>query len=102
MIQILLLEDSALDAELVGERLRRAGVAHESRRVASREEFDRAVREETYDVILADYSLSGFDGMAALEIARERASETPFIFVSATLGEEVAVEALKPAPPITS
>jgi PAS domain S-box-containing protein len=51
--------------------------------------------DQRYDLILADYKLPAFDGLTALEIARDMAPETPFIFVSATLGEEVAIETLK-------
>jgi two-component sensor histidine kinase len=61
----------------------------------TREEFTKAVNESEYDLILADYALPAFDGMSALAIAQERCPDTPFVFVSATLGEEVAVEALK-------
>jgi two-component sensor histidine kinase len=64
-------------------------------RVVSADEFTRAVRDESWDLILADYLLPAFDGLNALEIAREISRATPFVFVSGALGEEVAVEALK-------
>ncbi|WP_194164606.1 sensor histidine kinase [Microvirga thermotolerans] len=94
-LRILLLEDSALDAELVAEILAEAGMTHRITRVVSAQEFLQAVGQEEWDLILADYVLPGFDGLAALAMARERRPQTPFIFVSGALGEEIAVEALK-------
>jgi two-component sensor histidine kinase len=95
MLRILLLEDSALDAELVTEALIDAGLAVSIERVVSADDFTRAVRDKSWDLILADYLLPGFNGLNALEIALEIARATPFVFVSGALGEEVAVEALK-------
>jgi PAS domain S-box-containing protein len=94
-VRILHLEDSALDAELVQAFLLGDGLDCDVVRVWAREEFERALTLDRFDLILADHQLPGFDGEAALDIARVRAPETPFIFVSGTLGEEVAVEALK-------
>jgi len=95
VLRILLLEDSALDAELVTETLADARLPVSVERVVSADEFTRAVRDETWDLILADYLLPAFNGLHALEIARDIARATPFVFVSGALGEEVAVEALK-------
>jgi len=95
VLRILLLEDSALDAELVTEALTSAHLSMTVERVVSEAEFTKAVRERRWGLILADYRLPGFDGLIALEIARDFAPETPFVFVSGALGEEVAVEALK-------
>ncbi|WP_157217539.1 hybrid sensor histidine kinase/response regulator [Flavisphingomonas formosensis] len=94
-IRVLHLEDSAIDAELIGEYLRRAARPCTVERVWSRADFVRALEENRYDLIIADHQLPAFDGEAALAIAREIAPETPFVFVSGTLGEDVAVEALK-------
>lgn len=94
-IEILLLEDSALDADLIGEYLRKDGMPHEIRRVWNRAEFDSALADHRYDLILADYALPSFDGMSALAIARVKRPDIPFIFVSGTLGEEMAVEAMQ-------
>jgi two-component sensor histidine kinase len=93
-IHILLLEDSDLDAELIALHLRRGDVAHAITRVTTREDYVAALSGE-YDLILADYSLPSFDGLSALTIAHERTPETPFIFVSGTLGEEIAIESFK-------
>jgi two-component sensor histidine kinase len=95
VLRILLLEDSALDAELVTEALIDADLPVSIERVVSADEFTRAVRDESWDLILADYLLPAFNGLNALEIAQEIARATPFVFVSGALGEEVAVEALK-------
>ena len=93
-IRILLLEDSDLDAELIALHLRRGDIAHATTRVTTREDYVAALSGE-YDLILADYSLPSFDGLTALTIAHERTPETPFIFVSGTLGEEIAIESFK-------
>lgn len=94
-LKILLLEDSNLDAELVVEHLQATGLIYDVDRAIGRTDFVRAVEMHDYDLILADFVLPGFDGMSALEVARARCPQTPFVFVSGTLGEEIAVEALK-------
>jgi len=94
MIRILMLEDSALDAELIGAQLKRARLAVQSQRVWTREGFVEALEIGDFDVILADHVLPGFDGDTALTLANARRPEVPFIFVSGTLTEELAVQAL--------
>lgn len=94
-IHILHLEDSAADAELVQAMLREEGVACSITRLATREAYQTALGQETFDLILCDFSMPGFDGLSALTLARERCPAVPFIFLSGTIGEEVAVEALK-------
>ncbi len=94
-IAILLLEDSGLDAELMGEHLRRADIAHVLDRVWTESDFVAALDRRRYDLILADYILPSFDGLAALKIARTRVPDIPFILASATLSEEAAIEAMR-------
>jgi signal transduction histidine kinase len=94
-LRILHLEDSDLDAELIEAELENLGHPVEIERVITRDEFAAAAKAGRHDVILADYVLPTFDGVSALGIAREQCPDTPFIFCSGTLGEEVAVEALK-------
>jgi len=94
-LQILLLEDNALDAELTLLNLEEGGIPCAWRRVETRADFVAALAEGGWDVILADFSLPSFDGIAALEITRERCPEIPFLFVSGALGEELAIETLK-------
>ncbi len=94
-IRILMVEDSALDAELITAQLQRAGVAFTAERTWSHDGMREALEQRTFDVILADHVLPGFDGDAALTLACELAPQIPFIFVSGTLTEELAVQALK-------
>ncbi len=94
-VNILNLEDAPNDAELNEATLLEGGIACEIRRVETRQDFLDAIERETFDVILADYSLPSFDGLSALTLARERYPDIPFIFVSGALGEEVAIQALK-------
>ena len=94
-IQLLHLEDSPLDAELVRIRLAKDGLRVAVHRVVGHDDFLEALRSRPFDLILADYSLPGFDGLKALEYAQAHAHDTPFLFVSGVLGEEVAIETLK-------
>ena len=94
-IRVLLTEDVAVDAELEVRELKRAGLRFTHRVVDQEDSFEQALREFAPDVILSDFSMPGFDGMAALALARELAPDTPFVFVSGTIGEEYAIRALK-------
>jgi PAS domain S-box-containing protein len=88
-------DDSAEDAELLTRVLRRAGLEPECRRVDNRADMSAALGEQTWDIVIADYSMPQFSGTAALALLRERDADTPFIFVSGTIGEETAVAALR-------
>ena len=94
-LRILMLEDVASDAELEIHALRRAGMSCEWRRVEAEAEF--AAQLETFNphVIVSDFTLPAFDGLSALELTRGVRPDIPFIFVSGTIGEERAIEALK-------
>jgi diguanylate cyclase (GGDEF)-like protein len=94
-LRVLLVEDSDSDAELTKWRLKSAGYTCNFRRVETEGEMRRALSAETPDLILSDFSLPQFDGMAALAIARAEVPDVPFIFLSGTIGEERAIEALK-------
>lgn len=94
-IRILHLEDNSVDDNLVAAFLEADGLACVIHRVWTRDDFSREIISGEYDLVLADHRLPHFDGDAALEIARDTARDLPFIFVSGTLGEDVAVEALK-------
>ncbi|KAA0121354.1 response regulator [Methylobacterium sp. P1-11] len=94
-LRILHLEDSDLDAELIEAELESLGHPIAIERVMTRDAFARAAVAGRHDLILADYVLPTFDGVSALGIARAQCPDTPFIFCSGTLGEDVAVEALK-------
>lgn len=94
-VRLLLLEDSPRDAELVERELRRAQLQFSISVVDGEEAFRSELENSDPDVILSDYHLPGFDGVLALRIARLIAPSTPFIFVSGSIGEERAVEALR-------
>lgn len=94
-IHILMLEDDSADAELTKFALRKGGLNFSLARVESKEEYIRQLKERPPALILSDYSLPGFNGHKALEIALEECPQTPFIFVTGTMGEEVAIETLK-------
>jgi PAS domain S-box-containing protein len=94
-LQILYLEDDPRDAELVQAALESEDLACHITRVETQPDFIHALKRERLDLILADYTLPSFDGISALKIAKEIRPEVPFIFVTGTLGEEVAIEALK-------
>src|SRR5229473_7635071 len=93
--RILLVEDVADDAELALLELRRTGLHADHRVVDKEKPFVDALREFAPDLILSDFSMPGFDGMAALALTREICPDTSFIFVSGTISEESAVRALK-------
>lgn len=93
-VRILHLENDPADAELIQTRLEIAGLTCQITCVQSRAEFDEALRQGEYDIILADFRLPMCDGMSALRLAQEVHSETPFIFVSGVLGEDAAIEGL--------
>jgi signal transduction histidine kinase len=94
-IHILLLEDDLRDAELTRSALQRGGLHFSMERVDNRKDFLTSLQHHRPSMILSDYSLPGFDGHDALNIAREHSPETPFIFVTGTMGEEVAIDTLK-------
>ena len=94
-LRILLLEDSAADAQLAQDVIEADGLPCDAVRVQTRAEFVSALDDRRLDLILADYSLPSFDGISALKIALGTRPDLPFIFVSGTLGEDVAIEALK-------
>src|SRR5579862_974589 len=94
-LRILMVEDSTADAELAIWRLKQGGYVCAPRRVVTAADMRAALTAELPDIILSDFSLPQFDGIAALAIAREMAPDIPFIFLSGTIGEERAIEALK-------
>jgi CheY-like chemotaxis protein len=94
-LRILLLEDNAPHAELVDHFLRESGLKFQLTRVETRDAFIGQLEQHPPDMILSDYALPSFDGYAALAIAKVKAPNIPFIFVTGTMGEEVAIETLK-------
>lgn len=94
-INILMLEDDQADVELTRHALTSGGLSFSLTPVASRDEFMSQLDQKAPDLLLLDYSVPTFDGLAALETAREKCPQTPAIFVTGTLGEEVVIEMLK-------
>jgi signal transduction histidine kinase/CheY-like chemotaxis protein len=92
-LRILLLEDSAQDAELIQELLEADHFVCDITRVQTRAEFVAALDGGGIDLVLADYKLPSFDGLSALQLTRSARPDLPFIFVSG-FGEEIAIEAL--------
>src|SRR6266540_1481742 len=95
IVQILHLEDNPADAILVEATLRSKGISCQIAKVQTRAEFEAALEQNRFDLIISDFTLPSFDGLSALAIAGRKSPETPFIFVSGTIGEDMAVEALK-------
>ena len=94
-LRILLLEDNPRDVKLSTLCLRRSKVNFELDAAASAEEFERLLRQQSYDVILADFRVPGWNGLEAFRLARGLRKEVPFILVTGTLGDEVAIECIK-------
>jgi PAS domain S-box-containing protein len=94
-IRILIVEDLASDAELIERELRRAGIIFTSQRVATKDAFLTALREFAPEVVLSDYNLPQFSGPEALRLLKKMRSATPFILITGSLTEEVAVECMK-------
>ena len=95
LLRVLMVEDSGDDAELILRELRRGGFEPLCERVESEATFVEALEGRAWDVIIADFSMPGFSGTDALTIVRARGYDTPFIFVSGTIGEDVAVRAMR-------
>ena len=94
-LKILVVEDSPADAELAVRELQRSGLVLQFNRVHSEEGFRRALDEYAPQLILSDFSMPGFGGLAALDLARQKLPDVPFVFVSGTIGEDRAVEAMR-------
>jgi PAS domain S-box-containing protein len=94
-LRILSIEDDPNDTKLIQELLETEGVVCEVTRVDTQAALLASFEQGGIDLILADYTLPSFDGFSALKLAMKACPEVPFLFVSGTLGEEVAIEALK-------
>jgi PAS domain S-box-containing protein len=94
-IRVLVVEDSEDDAKLAMLMLRRGGFEPTYKRVQDAESLRAAIADERWDAVLSDFRLPHFSGVDALKIFRTSGLDIPFIFVSGTIGEETAVEAMK-------
>ena len=94
-LRVLMVEDSEADAELLARELKRAGFEVTWERVQSAAALDQALGKIPWDVIVGDNSMPGFSGTEALAAVRARGMDIPFIFVSGTMGEDLAARALE-------
>lgn len=94
-IRIVLVEDDADDAELVRARFAEAGFRFELERVESSSTFRAALTRGDVDLVIADYSLPRFDGVAVLDLVRELRPDIPVVLISGVIGEDLAIETLK-------
>jgi len=94
-IRILHLEDSLRDAELIQDMMDAGGIKFETVHTVGRKDFEAALHQGVFDLILCDYNLPGYDGLSALKLARQIQPEIPFIMVSGTIGEDAAVAAMR-------
>lgn len=94
-LDILIVEDVEQDATSIEGELRAAGVDFHSRRVQDRHGFLKELQEACPDVVLSDFTLPEFDALKALRLLREREQQIPFILVTGTRSEEVAVECIR-------
>src|SRR5260221_1315603 len=94
-VRILLLEDNPSDAELCQRKLESSGLEFSFKSVGTPDQFKQEIRTEAYDIVLGDYRLPSWTGLEAVRWLRETGSLIPFILVSGTLGDELAVECIK-------
>ncbi|HEY9249994.1 MAG TPA: PAS domain-containing protein, partial [Rariglobus sp.] len=95
LLRILHLEDNSFDQELVRRALLNKGVGCDCVYARNKSEFEAALHRESFDLVLSDFTLPGYDGSAALALVQELCPDVPFIFVSGTIGEDRAIESLK-------
>ena len=94
-MQILHFEDDDLDAKIIKNILKEEGIECSITRASCKKEYFSKIHQNDYDIILADNSLPDYNGISALKYAREHKPNIPFIFVSGTIGEDRAIEALR-------
>lgn len=94
-LHVLIVEDSQNDADLIVHKLRSAGYDFISHRVDTVEAMSTALDQKSWDMVISDFMMPRFSGLAALELLKEKSLDIPFIIVSGKIGEETAVEAMK-------
>jgi len=94
-LRVLIVEDSLDDAEFLVRHLKKKGYDVSAERVYSAVMCNAALEQQTWDIVIADYSLPGFDGIQALKLCKARGLDIPFIIVSGAIGEDIAVEAMR-------
>ena len=94
-LKIILLEDNPLDVDLLESKLDAEEYRYKITCVRTRNEFVSSLKKNGHQIILSEYSLPNFDGLAALKLAQEICPNVPFLFVSGAIGEELAIASLK-------
>src|SRR5689334_7855219 len=94
-LEILIIEDVAQDAECIERELRDSDIPYRARRVETRADFLQALEQTRPDVILSDFTLPEFDALQAIHALRHLGLDVPFILVTGTRSEEVAVECIR-------
>ena len=93
-LKVLIVEDSKDDAELLLHALRHAGYEPSAAQVQSAQAMRTQLGKKSWDLVISDYVVPGFGGLAALKVLQEEDDDIPFIIVSGKIGEDVAIEAL--------
>jgi PAS domain S-box-containing protein len=93
-IKILHLEDSLRDSELISTLIESGNIEHDYFLAINKKDFLNILKTENIDIILSDYNIPGYNGSEALKVAKEKYSQIPFIFVSGTMGEDAAINAM--------
>lgn len=94
-LRVLIVEDSEIDAGLVLHELKQHGFGANAQRVASSQELESALARQSWDLVISDYAMHQFNGLEALRIVKASGFDLPFILISGTIGEELAVAAMK-------
>ena len=94
-IKILMVEDSKDDPILIIRNIKKNGLNPVHERVETSEEMKAALDSKEWDIVLSDYKLPQFNGLDALKLFRRKNLEIPFIIISGTIGEELAVETMR-------
>lgn len=94
-LRVLMLEDNLEDQELIDSKLESENIDCEIIFTSGRKDFEAALKQGGFQLVLSDYALPQFDGLSALRLVREKEPDLPFILISGRLGEEQAVECLK-------
>jgi diguanylate cyclase (GGDEF)-like protein len=94
-IRVLIAEDSEDDALLIIRELTRGGYRPEFRRIDCADDMRSALEQQSWELVITDHNMPGFDSSDALKLTREYDKNVPFILVSGSIGEEIAVDAMK-------
>jgi len=94
-IKILIAEHDAVDLEMIHRELQKSGIGYLSQAAANEQDYINALQTFIPDIILADYTFPSFDGPTAFKLREKIAGNTPFIFVSGTIGEERSIELIR-------